>query len=1096
MKFITILGISFFFLIDLFADTNNIEMVYDLNKSPEVRGFERQGKFNVNEFCGSANINIPLHKIVYKDIELQLNMNYNSRGVKVCSEASWVGLNWDLNIGGCVSVIPSGCFDYFDLNSRYQINEILNKKRYNDFYASVIDYSNEYSTNFMVLSELDFYYVALPNAYFYFFVDPETKEPTIIGTVTDSYKIIRNSRIPSSMLTKYVDSWVVKDGYGFTYEFTSIEKHNVRENDGKYNVAWLLTKITSAQGNSLNLTYSISNIEHLPSKSEIQDVYLTINSNGGLVAADYEFKRQTSFSNITRFMEKPYLSKIETEDQIVTFQQGKREDVKSAQKLESIIVKSKLTNKTIKTIKFNYSYFDSNNVGGDYLENRFNVDSKYISKRLKLLSIDFLALDGQKQQYEFEYEESKKFPQKTSSAVDMWGYYNGQENCSKGGEYTHTMIPYALFCDIPTEYVNSSYTTDHQGANRFANPSYTDALILKKITYPTKGYTTFQYESNSFMKYYQNVYASGRINKRELLEKSVSANSSDREKLIEINLDQTCECCLSANFVSNSGLNSIISQSGGCGIILKDSNGNEKWHYYLNILPSQGATSHSYTQKITLEKGKYFFTAKMKYGSGSVTGKIVASTLVDTTPREIETYGDGLRIKKIANYDQGGTLLESTEYKYLKEDNKTTSGIHINPSTLGLIKNILVHTAKEYTALTNYKILRLYSDASGMTAFASAMSPHDVCYSRVIKTVHTGNEISGKKEITNYSAYPLTLNLENSLCSEMKLYNGDIESKEYYDESNWLVRTEQYTYSHDSYHYYKVNAKLDNCYYQTGNKTSDSGSLYEGYCYSLKSCWSHLDCIKQIDYRYREVCNEMLEDNYTYTVFKYDSINKQISSKYISNLGATTVKQKTSYIYSHTKRSMNNSNFLNAIIQQTDSIYYPGGSGVIKNQIFNYSNPRNGVFLLSSVRDSIENGNIEERMHYEYDKNRNVSYILKDSTDKVVYLWSYNGSYPIAKIEGLTYSSVSDMLTTSFISNLQDKKTPSESDYNTIRTCLANIGGLITTYTYEPLVGVTSLTQPNGVKTIFNYDGFGRLVKTINGNGETISSINYHIKEK
>ena len=50
----------------------------------------------------------------------------------------------------------------------------------------------------------------------------------------------------------------------------------------------------------------------------------------------------------------------------------------------------------------------------------------------------------------------------------------------------------------------------------------------------------------------------------------------------------------------------------------------------------------------------------------------------------------------------------------------------------------------------------------------------------------------------------------------------------------------------------------------------------------------------------------------------------------------------------------------------------------------------------------------------------------------------------------------------------------------------------LTTYTYDPLVGVTSQTDPAGRTTTYEYDGLGRLVRTRDEQGRILSQQQYH----
>ena len=52
---------------------------------------------------------------------------------------------------------------------------------------------------------------------------------------------------------------------------------------------------------------------------------------------------------------------------------------------------------------------------------------------------------------------------------------------------------------------------------------------------------------------------------------------------------------------------------------------------------------------------------------------------------------------------------------------------------------------------------------------------------------------------------------------------------------------------------------------------------------------------------------------------------------------------------------------------------------------------------------------------------------------------------------------------------------------------------LITTYTYKPLVGIATMTDPRKVKTEYDYDTFGRLKKVTQA-GKEIEWYDYRYK--
>lgn len=111
-----------------------------------------------------------------------------------------------------------------------------------------------------------------------------------------------------------------------------------------------------------------------------------------------------------------------------------------------------------------------------------------------------------------------------------------------------------------------------------------------------------------------------------------------------------------------------------------------------------------------------------------------------------------------------------------------------------------------------------------------------------------------------------------------------------------------------------------------------------------------------------------------------------------------------------------------------------------------------------------------------YDAKNNLSSQTVADGVTYVYLWGYNGQYPIAKIANSDYTTVNSVITQTQIDNAI---TSGEADLrallNTLRASTLLKGAQITTYIYSPLVGMTSMTDPKGMVTYYEYDSFNRL---------------------
>jgi len=226
----------------------------------------------------------------------------------------------------------------------------------------------------------------------------------------------------------------------------------------------------------------------------------------------------------------------------------------------------------------------------------------------------------------------------------------------------------------------------------------------------------------------------------------------------------------------------------------------------------------------------------------------------------------------------------------------------------------------------------------------------------------------------------------------------------------------------------------------------------------------------------------------------------QITTDEKTSLTSQTRRTKTTYSsdgIDAASRSMKNLHRLNDVVKTENILVENGIERRLNLEMTNFtSRSYNGslYYLPGSFSTSIGNATLETRDYYSYDDSLNVRSIKVDGLE-TVYIWSYYGQYPIAKIEGLTYSEVETAIGVSTISSLLNKSKPTDSDLSTMRTAINNKGGYITTYTYKPLVGMLSETKPNGMKITYEYDGLGRLVCAKDHNGKTVVTNSYNYKK-
>lgn len=253
-------------------------------------------------------------------------------------------------------------------------------------------------------------------------------------------------------------------------------------------------------------------------------------------------------------------------------------------------------------------------------------------------------------------------------------------------------------------------------------------------------------------------------------------------------------------------------------------------------------------------------------------------------------------------------------------------------------------------------------------------------------------------------------------------------------------------------------------------------------------------------------------------VYRFDPINPNqyewASTTYVyngDNLAVTDVvttssKQhalRTVYKYPHDfgavepYKTMVTKNNVRPVIEQVD--YNDTELQLIRRIRTNYKNWGNEVIEPELIQ--VQNGTqgfLESRITYHsYDSRGNITEVSRTDDSPKTYIWGYNGVYPVAETVGSDYATVTSFVNLDMLKDAaqySDQQIRNELDK--IRLGLFSFGRpfSITTYTYDPLVGMTSKTDSNGKTTYYEYSN-GRLIAIRDHEFNIVKAYDYHYRK-
>ncbi len=1124
----SILG-GFFIMILIMSNTRSTkgQVSNYIPPSPNAASLALPADLEVSEYTGIPNISIPIYTINTGDISLPITLNYHASGIKVEQEASWVGLGWSLNVGGCITRQIRGKDD-FDTGGYVITEDLPPSTSANLTQWGTTEQNYEYMADYDRI--VDGFLDGEPDLFYYNFNSKsdklvfEKQTDTVVAATSLSQNNIK------FLYDRYTQKWKVTDEKGVKYFFEKKEetKNYYYSGETRYtqttlyqgsdglakSTAWYLSRIESPLGYSINFSYentdhqTITQVQRSELFYHLIDIKEITTSGGGYISPNLENGRLHTAS--MQEINDVYLQEISFAGGKLTFTPGDRTDMASRnsykpQRLEDIkVYDGNLI--LLKTFDFSYSYFNQSQGTTDNM-------------RLRLDSIGEIAGGISLPAYEFSYNTTNNLPSKTSYSMDHWGFYNGENN-ENIRQYQHINVKNYLNNSngfpISSEYgINTKkmmipyfeYKKDTNiffiGANREPDALAMQAGILTKIKYPTGGSTEFEYEPNQYSSI-DSLFRDTTYQSLALF--SEFYESSDQEA--NINLTENTMLCLDYSFNEESyGTPDTYTSAVA---VLKKSNGNKIVEFYPS---SSDFESHII---VCLPPGQYVLYVDCPNDEYDY------QELRASFKKKIYTkngIGGGPRIHKTTNKDGSGVSVSIEKYVY--EDSGVSTGKLMSPLKYFYNEDLI---NANYIILPGNVIQYIYRGSYVVRASTSCIplgnsaQGNPLGYSKVIHSKESTTGISNGKTVYYFQNTPeeQTEYFMPGTPNQVFNNNGYATKIEEYNRNNNLIRKKTFGYAKHlgsdiniegvkTYKYYgdednySVQVRFYDIYSEWWRPISDTT-----YSYASDGSGNYVRTINS--YYYNNDSYRLLNKSVVYT-----SVGDSIKTiyKYPSDITSTiynAMEDSNMLKYPIEQISLRNNQFTGSTL----TTYKSGGGSYVPDKVYSWettSSLPSFTYFNGTTKDS-NYGSSPEIEFNNYSSKGNILQTTEKNGIVTSYLWGYSDTYPIIKAENVSYSTLTSAANSAAISAGSTDITDLISDigyltsstqrtkWKNFNTALRNNTNLqnaiVTSYAYKPLVGIVSQSDPTGTVTYYTYDSFGRLEYIKDHDDKLIKRYGYH----
>ncbi|WP_425637967.1 hypothetical protein ACPUEN_00945 [Algoriphagus yeomjeoni] len=473
-----------------------------ISPTPTVAELGKYGTYPVSMNTGIPNISFPLFIVEAAEISIPFSLSYHAGGIKVNQESTEVGLGWSIsgpmvihrNVLGTPDETTEGNFNMvpMDLSGFFAKQTGTGQTKSQNYYylKAIADGAGRDTRpdifNYNISGKSGQFIYAPDRTFFTF-----PYEPIKISLGNPTGNFFLN----------------LVDEKGTTYVFSEYNKILINDepNPRSNYITDLYVKeiISYSKQDTVRFEYETKVYsKNQTSLSHLIGGEFAVNSSGSgseVVANRGSFMEETSTSTIHQ--QEKFVKRITYRNGQVVFNYNTTRidrNVLDAKSLDEILVYDG-EGVLVKKFVFNHDYFTAT-FDGTGLQN-------YYIKRLKLTSFSEVAVDqpSNLKTYSFDYNTSIPIPKIGSFAQDYWGMFNGRNNSTLipttsiiGGSITSVANLVKDQIYSPQSVPDNSYVWNVGSANRSSDTTKMQMAILKRITYPTKGFTTFEYEPHAY----------------------------------------------------------------------------------------------------------------------------------------------------------------------------------------------------------------------------------------------------------------------------------------------------------------------------------------------------------------------------------------------------------------------------------------------------------------------------------------------------------------------------------------------------------------------------------------------------------------------